>query len=532
MVKCLLRIRNAIFRLNTQRNVPPEFVFKKPIQEFEVFKPGDGPSSWGVVGPRKSAFLDISATKYICDPATSRIYPSLKNPGEQIEYLNFRESSGLDKVHLSARYESYSYKGVLEMTDNVNSVMNYITGANNYNSMTKDTIDGELVKEIMDLFELHDLKHKWINSLSNGQMRRARIAKSLITRPKMLVIDDPFLGLDPTATVSVSNALNKVSNELNIGLLVGLRIQDEIPKWITHIAFVEDCGITCLGRKEDILEDVMLRLATTLEMHKTHELKHKKSKSEKISSVSVTDPIIEFLKASVIYKGQPVLKDFSWKVQRGSRWRILGDNGSGKTTLLSLITADHPQSWRSVITINGVLRKTGSGVSYFDINNKIGISSPEIHALVPPRMRMGEIIMNGLIPDIGNSNFKFRFDPNRQEIGDFAHELLQEFDDEISPFLDVPFNNLTVSQQKLALFLRAVIKNPEILILDEAFSCMDDEAMMMKCHKFISRKLDSTTILAIGHIEWEVPPTDYTLQLTGDEQRSYNLFINNAGVEN
>ena len=69
-----------------------------------------------------------------------------------------------------------------------------------------------------------------------------------------------------------------------------------------------------------------------------------------------------------------------------------------KTTLLSIITADHPQSWKSVIKVNGILRKTGSGVTFFDINNKIGISSPELHALVPQHNKtMKDIIYNGLV---------------------------------------------------------------------------------------------------------------------------------------
>ena len=91
---------------------------------------------------------------------------------------------------------------------------------------------------------------------------------------------------------------------------------------------------------------------------------------------------------------------------KGSKWRILGDNGTGKTTLLSIITADHPQSWKSVIKVNGILRKTGSGVTFFDINNKIGISSPELHALVPQHNKtMKDIIYNGLVKNVGNSNF-------------------------------------------------------------------------------------------------------------------------------
>lgn len=513
----LIRLKNALFRYNVPRTTSPSYVFKEPIKSFEITQ-GIGPSYWGIVGSTKSLFLDIIAAKFIPEPPSSRIYPSISDPSTQIQYLKLRESSGLDRVHLSARYESYSYKGVLEVSDDVNSVENYITGANNYNS--NHSIDNELVERIMSSFLLDHLKKKWINSLSNGQMRRARIAKSLITRPKLLVIDDPFLGLDPIATVSVSESLSKIAKELSIGIIVGLRLQDEIPQWITHVGHVNEIGLTISGEKEHVLDLVKEQFNTTLHVQD--------GKNEQISipvaSIEVDDPIVEFENASVIYEGQPILKAFNWKVQRGSKWRILGANGSGKTTLLSLITADHPQSWRSVIRINGTLRKTGSGVNYFDINDKIGISSPEIHALVPRRMTMADVIMNGLVSGVGNSNFKFHYVLGLESITDFSRSVLDRFRVETVSKWDVEFQHLTVSEQKLALFIRAVIKNPEILIFDEAFSCMDDELLMKKCHEFILLQLPGTTVLTIGHIDWEIPATNYTLKLHGNEDRSYSIY--------
>lgn len=522
----LLKFENALFRTNLSKGNNSSPVFTKPIDHFEVFEPGSGPSFWGIIGPKKSAFLDVAASKNFSSPPLSRMYPLITNTDKQLQYLNFRESSGLDKVHLSARYESYSYKGVLEMSDDVNSVRNYITGANNYNFDDSHNND-YLVEEILGLFALSNLRDKWINSLSNGQMRRARIAKSLIREPKLLIIDDPFLGLDPSATKSVSKSLNLVANELHIAIIVGLRIQDQIPSWVTHIGYVDEAGLRVAGRKEEVLEEVMSHLSSTLKIHQENEQSHLTSLNRSVPYVESKDPIIEFDNASVIYKGLPILKNFSWKVERGSKWRILGDNGSGKTTLLSLITADHPQSWRSVISIDGQLRKTGSGANYFDINNKIGMSSPEIHALVPPRMRCEDIILNGLVRDVGNANFKILFGEHRDQMTTFATEVLDYFKEELKAIKNSPFNNLTVSQQKLTLFLRAIIKKPEILILDEAFSCMDDEAMMLKCHNYIKLKLSSSTILTIGHIDWEVPQTDYTLHLIGDPERNIRLYAAN-----
>lgn len=524
----ILKVRDALFQKTYQKGKNSQHVFKDTIKKFDIGTPNSGSSFWAVMGPRKSDFLSIVAAKYIPAPPLSRQYPALTDfhKSSQIQLLNFRENSGLDEVHLSARYESYSYKGALEMSDDVNSVANYVKDANNYNSNISGETDAELTENLMRLFDLTPLKLKWINSLSNGQMRRARIAKALFSQPRLLVIDDPFLGLDPEATDAVAASLHKAALDMNTSVVVGLRLQDKIPEWITHLAFVDDSGLRFGGKKDEVFQSIKDTNSALLAAHERNETLHKKEIFEKTSEVDAVDPIIEFKSASVVYKGVPVLKEFSWKVNRGSRWRVLGVNGSGKTTILSLITADHPQSWRSVLSINGILRKSGSGVSYFEVNDKIGISSPELHALVPFNMTLKDLILNGLVPGVGNANFKYKF--KGDEIPAQAQEILDHFSTELENWGTRTFSELTVSMQKLGLFLRAVLKKPDILILDEAFSCMDDEGLMLKCHEAIDTDLKEITLLCIGHLEWELPLFDYVLKLTGDENRTYELYKKSA----
>lgn len=464
------------------------------------------------------------AGKYVSQPGNARTYPSLNSAQGRlkIQYLNFRDNSGLDHAHVSARYESYSYKGVLEMSDDVNSVVNYVTGANNYNRVEQQS-DEHLTKRLLQLFNLTAHKNKWINSLSNGQRRRARIAKALYARPQLLVIDDPFLGLDPEATQTVSEGLNLVMKEFDVSISMGLRLQDEIPEYITHLVHVNELGLTISGPKETTLNEIRQENVTILKEHAYNTRMHKAAVHKPLTLEHVNDPIIEFHNAHVAYKGHYILKNFSWKVARGSRWRILGENGSGKTTILSLITADHPQSWRSVLSVNGILRKSGSGQTYFGINNVIGMTSPELHAVVPYKMKMKEVILNGLVPNVGNMNFAVKF--KDQPLSPFAKELLKRFSSYIEPNKDVVFGELSTSLQKLALFLRAAIKNPQLLILDEAFSCMDDEVLVIKCHEFIETAMSETTVLTIGHIDWETPYHDKVLKLVGDESRNYEFFL-------
>ncbi|KAK6462304.1 P-loop containing nucleoside triphosphate hydrolase protein [Scheffersomyces coipomensis] len=524
---CLLRIENAIFKKDTTKNATK--IFTQPVNSFEIYKPNQDqkPSFWGVVGPDKCQFLEVISSKYIADPPLSRSYPHLAKDFKyhEIQFLNFRDRSGLEKVHMSARYESLASKGELEMSDNVNSVKNYITGANNYNKTAEQS---PYVDQLLDLFNLHHLQDKWINTLSNGQLRRARLAKSLISRPSLLIIDDPFLGLDPRATQLVSNSLLRVSQDLGTSIVLGLRVQDGFPNWIDNVAYVDETGLKLSGNKDAIhqqLENEVESIEKVHHIHERHLSKHKNPVEINNDSLRQPDtpPHVEFKNASVAYKGLTIFEKFDWVIPKGSKWRILGDNGTGKTTLLSLITADHPQSWKSVMSINGVERKTGNGVSFFDINNRIGVSSPELHALVPEHTKsMNQIILNGLVQNVGNSNFLMNGKP--EALTAFGKDILHKFQDRLDIYGDTKFTDLSITDQKLTLFLRAVIKKPELLILDEAFSCMDDEEIMIRCHDLLENELKDVTVLTIGHIDWEVPRCDYLLRLLGDEQRSYKIF--------
>ncbi|ODV77470.1 P-loop containing nucleoside triphosphate hydrolase protein [Suhomyces tanzawaensis NRRL Y-17324] len=514
---CLVRINGATFSKHTGPNAAA--LFKNKIEKFEVWKPqnstlegkqytSDSGAFWAITGPLKSTFLSVLAGRLFASPKLARTYPFISKTFQydRVTFLDFKESSGLDKVHLSARYESYSYKGELEMSDDVNSVLNYIIGSNNYNSNTAKGVEAAYVDRLMELFNLKHLSKKWINSLSNGQLRRARIAKSLILKPNLLIIDDPFLGLDPKATILVLESLRRVSQDLGIAMVLGLRVQDPTPAWVTHAGHVTEDGLVMNGFKEDVY--IPQEAATVTEPVP--------AKLEEISNSSLSPSHIQFTNASVAYRGLKVLDKFNWNIPHGSKWRILGDNGTGKTTILSLITADHPQSWRSVISIEGKPRKTGSGANFFDVNNVIGISSPEMHALVPDNNTAKEIIVNALVRGVGNTNFFYKGEPNET-----YHELVNKFPI-MNTLENTKFKDLSITHQKLVLFLRAVVKEPQLLILDEAFSCMDDPVLMRQCQELVGSL--PCTVLAIGHIEWELPNFEYVLKLFGDEERNYKIY--------
>ncbi|KAH3682679.1 hypothetical protein WICPIJ_006342 [Wickerhamomyces pijperi] len=476
-------------------------LFKTPLN-FQIL-PNE---KWAILGPEKSTLLKAIASKYIAEPPLSRTYPFLHQtqwPSEVIQFLEFK--GVLPTAHLAARYEFF--KDEFDQT-----TRNFVLG-HSMNNLHSKPIDYELVERVFEQLQLSGLEDRWALGLSNGQSRRARLAKALIKEPKLLVVDDPFLGLDPEASELVSGVLKDLPPHPHV--VLGLRYQDEIPKWITHLAFVDKTGIINQGTCEElssVLEQVRDRAHHWNNNNTNTASKTQRQSVEKIiqtfkpphpDATGNLTPLLQFKNVSVSYRGAPVITDLSWEVQHGSKWHVQGNNGAGKSTLLSLITADHPQSWNSSIEMYGEPRRTGKH-SFFGINESIGFSSPELHSIFPNSRTFYETVATGFIvgsfitpTDLTNVE-KQRIQTYLESFGITAEQA------------QTPFRELSISDQKLALFIRAIIKNPDLLILDEALSVME-QARIEQCKEIL--KGFPGAVLAIGHIEQEVPQCDHFIKL-------------------
>lgn len=487
----VVQLTNALFK---EAGVGSQWIFSKPLN-FGV----KSSERWAIVGPAKTQFLKVLASQYNAEPPLSRVYPFLNKsvwPSSAIQFLEFK--GVLPTAHLAARYEFF--KDEFDQT-----TRKFVIGnVNNHRH-----INYELVDDVFKKFKLEGLEDRWALGLSNGQTRRARLARALVREPRLLVIDDPFLGLDPTASEIVCDVLGQLPP--NPHVILGLRVQDPVPDWITHIAIVDSEGIVEQGTSQELRPHVEVLKQEALRLQE-QELKRQGESIAKIKKLfpieeyqerlNSTTPLLEFDGVSVAYRGQPVLQDLSWKVMPGERWHIQGNNGTGKSTLLSLITGEHPQSWNSKIIMHGVPRRTGKQ-SFFDINESIGFTSPELHAIYPGHHTLNQTIATGFL--VGSIMPQSKLSSREKDIID---TFIYEFD--LKDKVDIPFRELNISDQKLALFIRSLVRNPELLILDEALSVMDEHTVQ-KCKELLRHYPGA--ILAIGHLQDEVPDTDRSIRL-------------------
>jgi molybdate transport system ATP-binding protein len=212
--------------------------------------------------------------------------------------------------------------------------------------------------------------------------------------------------------------------------------------------------------------------------------------------VLIPDSIVKMNNVTVQYDEKIVLENISWEVNKGERWLLSGPNGAGKSTLLSLITADNPKAYANPVYFFG--KKRGSGESIWDIKKRIGFISPELHLYFNQSSTCFEAVASGLFDTIG----LFR------QISDKDTELVNDW----MKFCGIENSKqkrlyeLSAGEQRTVLLIRALVKNPPLLILDEPCQGLDNE----RKEEFLELVNEvclagNKTMIFVSHYESEVP---------------------------
>ena len=206
-----------------------------------------------------------------------------------------------------------------------------------------------------------------------------------------------------------------------------------------------------------------------------------------------------------------VLKGVDITIQSGEFVAIMGPSGSGKSTLLSLLNGDHPQAYANQIYLFG--KKRGSGESIWDIKEKIGIISPELHWYFDLNANVAQTIASGFFDSMSLYQ-KLSFEQQQK-----LEQILHFFD--LKDDKNKKLNTLSLGKQRLALLARTIVKNPELLILDEPCQGLDVQQT-----KYFNRVVDDLcnsghTLIYVGHFESQLP-----------ESLSHKLILEKGEIKN
>ena len=433
---------------------------------------------------------------------------NFSHTGKRVRYLTFRDSYGASDAgyYLQQRFNSCEYDEVPTVGETLNML---------------NTADDELKQTIFKTFGMDDLMDKQLILLSSGELRKYQLTKALLSRPEMLVIDNPFIGLDAPAREQVDKlfrTLNGLLPDLDVWLVVAR--QGDIRDWptlrptLTSMVFTPPSAPPLSGESNPQREGTQVPLSddgTSDASPKVLPMREDlggspSSPFEEDLGGSPSSPIIVQLnQVSIRYGERTILGPLDWTVRRGEHWALEGPNGSGKSTLLSIICADIPQAYACDVTLFG--RRRGTGESIWDIKSHIGFVSPELHRAYNHDVPVIDVVASGLHDKKG---LYVRTTPEQVPV---CLHWLDVFG--IGHLAERHYLHLSSGEQRLVLLARAFVKDPELLILDEPLHGLDDanSAHVKQVIETFCSHPDKTLIM-VSHYEEEFPPCiDHRLRL-------------------
>lgn len=351
--------------------------------------------------------------------------------------------------------------------------------------------DGEVEDASLTALNIPPLLEKEVIKLSNGETRRVMIAKALLKKPVLLMLDNPFTGLDVQAREDFREIVDQVVAAGATVLLV--TSATEIPSSITHVLTLEEGRITGTYTRAAFMELPKEEVRTAaFDMD-----------AGRIAALVANAPeypafeqVVHMENVQVRYGENVILDGINWTVQPGDKWALSGPNGAGKSTLLSLINADNPQGYANKIVLFD--RQRGTGESIWDIKKKIGFVSPELHQYFTSAATCEQVVGSGFHDTIGYTR---TCTPEQLQTAAGWMEVLG-----IGGYTKTAFKGVPESVQRLTLLARALVKNPPLLVLDEPCQGLD---VQQKAHfKHILETLCShmfVTMIYVTHYEEELP---------------------------
>lgn len=466
----------------------PKYRMNEPV-DFELVE-GEQVAIIGDNGSGKSMLVDILTGKH---PLLGEgvVYDfgddDKRMVCDNVKYVAFEDMYGTDSdtKYYQMRWNCHEEDVTPFVSEVLESAFDLAKGVN-----ALDDLEGYR-NLLFKVFEIDKIVSLRLSMLSSGERRKLHLVRALLSAPKLLIIDNPFIGLDCEARKVLTESLEALVGEIGLQVVLVVSRERDIPHFITHVVRVEDMRVRAkiaysdyLGSKSSlpsqVLDDALRRDIAAL------------SQDECVSA----DTVVGFNGVTICYGGRTILDKLSFTIHNGEKWALVGGNGSGKSTLLSIVCADNLQSYSNDIVLFDVPR--GSGESIWEIKKHIGYVSPELHRSYLRDYPVIDVVASGLSDSVGLYR---RPRPEQISVCEFWMNAFG-----VLKYKDVSFLSLSSGEQRLALLARAFVKNPSLLILDEPFHGLDDRncALVREVVEAFCI-LRNKTLIMVSHYEDEFP---------------------------
>ncbi len=452
---CLIKLENAELQLKQQKLLE-NFSWELKTHE-----------NWTFIGPNgagKSLLAGLLSQRY---------------KGLGVQFL--LDPKKIQEVSFSTVQESLDYEAW-------NDDSEFIEGGFDKGRSVKEFIceGGYTIAEHLILqFNLQKFLNTGIKFISNGEMRKAHILRALVRDPQILILDGIYEGLDKQSKAQISQIIEELSQSIQI--INCVQDSEQIPDSCTHLLCLDQCKVIQFGPRSRVQSSREFERLFKEPPPIPQQLPASYSCSEIIEKGS---EIIRMRDLSVKYGDKVVIDQLTWSVKAGEHWCISGPNGAGKTTLLSLISADNPQGYGKDFYLFG--RKRGSGESIWDIKKRIGIVTTELQLEYHQNIVALDVVVSGFFDSIGLYR---EADASHIQI---ARDWLKTLG--LSQLESISFEKLSYGERRSVLLARAMVKSPNILILDEPCQGLDkrNRTALMNTVSFLAKETDMT-ILYVSH---------------------------------
>jgi iron complex transport system ATP-binding protein len=207
-------------------------------------------------------------------------------------------------------------------------------------------------------------------------------------------------------------------------------------------------------------------------------------------------PVLRLDRVTVVRGATTVLHDLSWCVGSGERWVLLGPNGSGKTTIVDLAAG-------YLFPSGGTVEVLGARLGQVDVRSlrpRLGLTSADLSKQLRPDVTAVDVVMSGRHGAL--ETWWHDYGPADRE-----RALLLLERGGVARLADHPYRTLSEGERQQVLLARALVAEPELLLLDEPNAGLDMGARESLVHRLGRLAADPSSppmVLVTHHVE-EVP---------------------------
>jgi len=302
------------------------------------------------------------------------------------------------------------------------------------------------VRGLLRRFGLWRLRRRRLLTLSYGERRLALLARALAARPRLLLLDEIYNGLDMRHRAALDRMLARLCASA-LTLVVSAHRAEDAPARLERAIVLDRGRIAFDGARRALpgrwLEEQSVR------------------RRRPARSARAAPPWIELEDVALYRDYRPVLTGVTWTIRRGEHWAILGGNGTGKSTLLQCLYGDLAPA------LGGRMRRAGHapGTRLELWRKRIGYVAPELQAELPRDDTVSALVVSGLRASIGLSR---RASARETRAARTALAAAG-----IATLAQRRVREVSYGELRLALIARALVAQPEALLLDEPLTGLD-----------------------------------------------------------